>query len=359
MLERSCGWRRRALPIAALVAMILPVRAPAAATGREAPVTPGGSLTLETAGVLDGGVHNGAIGRALLYLDGSIKSGTLGWWHGGRMYASGLFIRDGGPIDVVGDVQGVSNVAAPPAARVYQAWFSQTFGASGLTAKAGLIDLNHSFVVTEDAANLLNSSFGIMPTITGNAPTSIFPEPGCGATVEMARGRWIGRVGLFQGDPARRFQPGDNGHMAVAEARCRAFGGDWTAGIWEHAGRGAGAGERWGGYLLVQHPLGTRRLNGFLQLGEASGSSAPVPNYLGAGFDFKGPVANRPDDHLVLGIARASIRDEDAETSYELGYLARLTGTLTLQPDIQYVTHPAGRRRDTLVAFLRLGLVFQ
>lgn len=338
---------------------MLPVPAPAAATGREAPITPGGSLTLETAGVLDGGIHNGPIGRALLYLDGSVDTGPLGWWRGGRMYASGLVIRNDGPADIVGDVQGVSNVAAPQAARVYQAWFSQTFGASGLTAKAGLIDLNHSFVVTEDAANLLNSSFGIMPTITGNASTSIFPEPGCGVTVEMARNRWSGRVGLFQGNPARHFQPWNNGHMAIAEARCRVAGGDWTAGIWEHAGRGAGAGERWGYYLLVQHPLGTRRLNGFLQLGRASGGSAPIPTYLGAGFDFKGPMANRPDDHLVLGIARASIRGEHAETSYEVGYLAQLTGTLTLQPDVQYVTHPAGNRRDTWVAFLRLGLVFR
>jgi porin len=210
-------------------------------------------------------------------------------------------------------------------------------------------------VVTEDGANLLNSSFGIIPTISGNVSTPVYPEPGWGAKLEMARGRWTTRAGWFLGNPARRSDPWHDGCLAIAEARYGGSGGSYTLGVWGHSAAAGGA-RRGGVYLLAQHALGTPRLKGFVQLSAAAGSAVEIPGYVGAGLDLSGPLATRPDDHLIVGIASASIRGERAETSCEFGYVARLTGRLNLQPDLQYVFHPGGSGPPTLLAMVRITL---
>lgn len=315
-----------------------------------------GTVALEAADVLQGGLERGVAGRTLMYLGTAVDSGMLGLPSGGRMHLVGALIGHRGPVDAVGDAQGASNIAAPDAARLYEWWGDWDFGASGVTASAGLMDLNRSFVVTEDGANLLNSSFGITPTISGNVPTPIFPEPGLGAEVAVVRGRWTTRAGLFQGDPSRRFSPWNNGSLAIAETRCAMAGGSCTFGVWRHTAAGTAGPGRHGFYLLVQHALGTPRLNGFIQLSGTAGAAAGIPRYLGAGFDLAGPLAGRPDDHLVVGMASAAIRGTRVETSYELGYVARVTGRLNLQPDLQYIVHPGGTGAPTWLAMVRATL---
>ena len=316
-----------------------------------------GGVTLEAAGVLHGGEEQGPARRALLALGGSADSAALGLGNGGQLHFSGVVIRDRGPVNPAGDLQGASNIAAPDAVRLYELWYDQNLG-HGIAAQVGLLDLNSTFVVVEDASNLLNSSFGVIPSISGNVPTPIYPEPAWGASIESTQGRWTSRAGIFQGDPTQRFQSWSGGLLATAETRYQTDNGSYTFGIWRHSDAATPAGHLEGAYLLIQHSLGSPRIRGFVQLGDDVGNEAKVPRYIGAGLDVAGPLASRPLDHLVAGIASASIRDQAAETSWELAYVVRLTRRIKLQPDLQYIVHPSGHRASALLATIRVNLSF-
>ncbi|HEV2301139.1 MAG TPA: carbohydrate porin [Stellaceae bacterium] len=131
---------------------------------------------------------------------------------------------------------------------------------------------------------------------------------------------------------------------------------------------------------------GERGLSGFARLGGAPADRNLVSFYADGGFGFKGPIPGRDDDNVVLGVAYAKISpdavasDESArllepglpvrsyETVIELTYLAKIIPGWVLQPDLQYVIHPAGGVpnpnggagpiRDALLLGLRTRLTF-
>ena len=57
-----------------------------------------------------------------------------------------------------------------------------------------------------------------------------------------------------------------------------------------------------------------------------------------------------------LGVETTAIGN--AETAYELTYVAKLTEHLSLQPDLQYIQHPNGYFPDATVGILRLHVEF-
>lgn len=87
--------------------------------------------------------------------------------------------------------------------------------------------------------------------------------------------------------------------------------------------------------------------------------------YIDGGIGFKGMIPGRADDTLTLGVAHSKISkdaaalDQDtlalngppypirnAETVYELSYIAQLTPWWSLQPDVQYIVRPGGNVPD-------------
>lgn len=87
--------------------------------------------------------------------------------------------------------------------------------------------------------------------------------------------------------------------------------------------------------------------------------------YVDGGIGLKGLIPGRADDTLILGIAHSKISkdaaalDQDtlalngppypirnAETVYELSYIAQLAPWWTLQPDVQYIVRPGGNVPD-------------
>ncbi|MBI4273526.1 MAG: carbohydrate porin [Rhizobiales bacterium] len=87
--------------------------------------------------------------------------------------------------------------------------------------------------------------------------------------------------------------------------------------------------------------------------------------YIDGGVGLKGLIPGRADDTLTLGVAHAKISkdavafDQDtlalngppypirnAETVYELSYIAQLAPWWTLQPDVQYIVRPGGNVPD-------------
>jgi porin len=112
---------------------------------------------------------------------------------------------------------------------------------------------------------------------------------------------------------------------------------------------------------------GDHGLNFFLRASAAPRDRNPVNLYFDTGLTFKGPIASRPDDTVGIGFAfgrispqaGASDRDlvtltgtpmpiRDYEAAIELTYQVQLTQDWSLQPDLQYITHPGGHVPNSL-----------
>ncbi len=308
-------------------------------------------LDTETVSVLHGGLRRGTLSDTVAMASVAVNTGRLGLWRGGRVAASFVGISSGQPsLHDVGDIQVMSNIAAPSAARMYELWVRQRLGGPGTELRAGVIDLNAHFAVVETAAVLLNASFGITPSISLNAPAPIFPKPGLGVMVSGGAAGWRGRVGVFQSNPAQRSTALDGGGMGIAEV---ALGGGalpalkvggWT---WRRQGDGPGPGSSGGTYAVVQSllgRLGPGRLSGFAELGSTPGRESVSPRFVGIGAALDGPLRGRPRDRLEAGIARAWIQGPGLgpETAWELTYLVHLAGGIHVQPDLQVITRPGG-----------------
>ena len=126
------------------------------------------TYTGETLHVADGGVDRGTAYLGNLDVDMEL---TFGEGDALRAYIYLLGNHGEDPGLLTGDTQGVSNIAAPPAARMYEAWVE---GESlGLNLRAGLYDLNSEFDSIETAALFAHSSFGIGPDFSQAGETDL------------------------------------------------------------------------------------------------------------------------------------------------------------------------------------------
>ena len=342
----------------------------AAAGDREAPS--GAALdwavkiTAESVTNLAGGVARGTVFDDKVLAVFSLDTGALGLWHGGSFLASVLQISSGLPSRrLVGDTQGVSNIAARSASRVNELWYAQSLGGAGPVVRGGLIDLNRFFAVVEPAQLLINSSFGILPTVSADTRASIYPQVGLGLMAGAARGPWTAQAAVFQGDPARRGAPFADGYLAISEVRHDAREASpgaiaWKVGVWTRRGAArATPADVNGAYAIAERRLSTGSFLPvalFAQVGWTGGHLEPVSSFLGAGVDVEVRRTGRPSDHLSLGFARAALRQPSgsAETSWEVAYFRPLLAQLAVQPDLQYVVHPAGLHANALVAIFRV-----
>lgn len=111
-------------------------------------------------------------------------------------------------------------------------------------------------------------------------------------------------------------------------------------------------------------------VSGFLRAGGVPNDRNLISFYADAGLVYKGPLSGRPDDKIGIATAYARVgehaRQLDAdigrfgdfyypirsgEAMIEMMYLAQLTPSFTLQPDLQYIIRPDGgvlNRDDSL-----------
>jgi porin len=354
--------------------------------------------------------------RVQLALDGDKLVGVPGL----TGFLDGLWIGGGQPSLFAGDAQGVSNIAAQPALRLYEAWLQYNTPRDRFSVLAGRYDLNTEFYHLRSASLFLNSSFGIGPDFgqSGFGGPSIFPNTSLGirfAYKPIPNG--VLRFAILDGAPIDPeggsrgpFDP-RNGVLLVAEAAFVIHGPDndkpfstrfrigrqsdlppyddkIAIGAWYYTAsfndlnaaavpsRREGDG---GAYLLLDHLLfeaandPKRRLLGFVQLGVANQLVNRFGFYVGTGLSFSGLVHSRPDDEVGVALAmarngspyiegqqEAGLPVTAAETAVELSYLAQIASWLAIQPDLQYVIHPNTdpRLRDALVAQLRFEIKF-
>ncbi len=369
-----------------------------------------------------GGARRGSTYTDNLHVQLMFDGERLAGMPGLSAYLDGLWIGGGQPDKLVGDAQGVSNIAGPAAVRVYEAWVQYNTPDNGLSILAGRYDLNTEFYRLTSAGLFLNSAFGIGTEFgqSGFAGPSTFPDTAAGVRLAYKPAQnTVFRLAILDGAPLDRQDGSPNpfdsrdGVLVVAEASfltrpstADAPRGDhrvrigrhgtllpyedkFAIGAWyytatldapgvlgEHSIQRHGEG---GAYLLFDRVLfqsandPNRRLTGFLQLGAANSLVDRFGTYIGAGFVMSGPLLVRPADEMGLAVAMARNGSSyleaqqqavspvaAAETAIELSYLAQVAAWLALQPDVQYVIHPNTdpRLHNAAVAQLRFEMTF-
>ncbi|MEI9964981.1 MAG: carbohydrate porin [Caulobacteraceae bacterium] len=166
---------------------------------------------------------------------------------------------------------------------------------------------------------------------------------------------------------------GRSGAMMIGEADLALASGVRVAvGGWGYTGRypllAAPAASREGQagvYGFVEGPLpGLSGWRAWVRAGRADPGVDVVAGYLGGGVVRTAPFAGRPDDQLGFAVARALIAADaqrvrglpDAETTLEASYALQARPWLVVQPDLQYVIHPAGA--PAIPSALAIGLRF-
>lgn len=339
------------------------------ASSRAAP-PPEGAIVLEGVytgdimGVAAGGIRRDQTFLGNLDLKAHLHGGPLVGWPGSLLFAYVLSTSGGRPSELVGDIQGVNNIAAPVAWRLYEFWFQQSLLQDRLSLLAGLYNLNSEFDAIESAGLFLNSSFGvgaefaqsgqngpsIFPTTSLALRAKFTPRPGFYAALAVLDGvpgdptdPASGRISLGRGDGAlivtelallsdAEEQPDPTEGRAVGGNLGRRIGrgetevsyrGKLALGAWAYTAQfedlvardalgdpirrtgNAGVyllGER----KLFRAPEQERGLAAFARVGISRADLNRLGSYAGAGLSFAGPFAQRPDDEAGIAIAIAN-----------------------------------------------------
>lgn len=357
-----------------LVATLMLSFAPIARASNAAPVHAWLSLDSEIADNLMGGITRGTRADHLLQVGLEIRGTALGLPRGGTLEGTFQYARSGHPsTSLVGDIQGFSNIAAPSRATLYTLWYAQRFDANHWTVRLGLISEDNYFDDVNSATTLINSSFGVQPTWSGDTVAPIYPIAGIGAMATWRSGAWTNRTGLFQADPTHRGSALHRGafwmdelayHPSAPGALICKFG------LWSYRPRRldpirGGASvmppATWGTYFSIEHRVlrsGPDAPVAFFRVGWSPHHTSPIPLGLQTGILIHAPLPDRPHDKLSLGIARVRIRGSGEETAYEATYVLALSRHVFLQPDLQYIAHPAGRYPSSVVFMLRVHVGF-
>lgn len=270
----------------------------------------------------------------------------------------------------MGDLQTADNIEAEPFTRLFEAYLSKMWekGGQSLALRFGLVDLNSQFDSVDPASLMLNSSHGIGPDLSrsGRNGPSIYPVTATGFTATWVKSpKWTFRLGLFDGvagSPSRpraflaeRLKARD-GLLVIGQTdwqltkRSRVEGGVWGYTAAQVGPSGGKAHDR-GAYISYEAPLGgLPRADFWVRAGFANSNAQPVASYLGGGVVQQGTISGRPEDRLGIALAHAILGGtaatvlglHHAETSVEVTYQLKLSRRFILQPDLEYVHHPAG-----------------
>jgi porin len=324
-------------------------------------------------------------------------------WSGATAYLYALRTHGGMPTEIVGDLQGTSNLQAPPALRIEELWLQQNLLGNRLSLLVGRYDLNSEFYRSQSGALFLNASFGIGPEIAQsgwNGPSTyphtafgvrmaVKPSPNLVWRTLISRQHLPDGVpptarggALFASELAFLHRPGTaavprDRRFRIGRGMPRPYSAKLAVGGWYYSGRFPAIadtvsdgtpvmidGAR-GAYLVGdlgiwrQHVLvpsdtaSARTLSVFTQLGLGDGRVWQTARYVGGGITMAGTLPGRTNDELGLAIASAQNGADwvqstptaaPSEIAWELSYLAQLLGWLAVQPDVQYVIHPGATR---------------
>ncbi len=331
-----------------------------------------------------GGIKTGSCYLGMANLRLTLNMQEAGWWKGGMFHVNAANTQGASPsLELLGDVQVASNIEAGNHSYIQEFWLKQQFGRFEIVA--GLQDLNVEFANSENAALFLNSSFGILPVISTNFSAPIFPLTTPGLTTKWQVTETIVLVNaMYDGSPTNfdfnpynvkwEFNSGD-GLLLVSEFQKKIavnqLSGTYKIGAYSHFHRGnkvipdSMQNQLFGFYFYADQKIweqNQRNAGGFVQVGYSPSADSFNKYYLGAGVNCTGFFSRKGKDVAGVAVAHAHFTGETKnETVVELTYRYQVTKNLFVQPDMQYIVHPAGTvemLENALAANFRFGFSF-
>lgn len=300
--------------------------------------------------------------------------------------------------DNVGDIQGVDNIEADNALRLYELWIMKQWRNGAVGLKFGFTDLNVDFDTQQVAALFINSSDGIGAEFgrSGLNGPSVYPVTTLALSgMVKPSDAWTLRAGVFNGVAGSPDHPGDfvalhisarNGALIVLQAEhagtsgVRTELGGWaytanfdTLHLVDDQGNPLRVARMRGVYGLIEGTITSdaaskHSLAGWVRLGLGDPVVERISGYFGFGLVDTGLFKGRDEDqtgiainHSVVdepGLPPTAVPVKRAETAIELTYRVQAKDWLSVQPDVQYVRHPNGDPTipSALVVGIRLSL---
>src|SRR5689334_4996527 len=153
----------------------------------------------------NGGVERGNVASGLLELGAAWTTDRL--IPGAFVTSTASMIHTtGGAISgrYVGDLQGLNNIEAPAALRLYELWSQVEFGSAGhMSTRLGFLDLNAEFDAPVTSAFFIGPPFGIGTDLaqTGENGPAVFPVTSLGIRLAGRLGGVGWRMAAFDGVP--------------------------------------------------------------------------------------------------------------------------------------------------------------
>ena len=324
------------------------------------------AFALTRGGIEPGGalIHHAEAGALL---DGERLIGMQGLTASVRLLASaGTALSE----RRVGDIQVISNIEAPRAVRLFEAWAEQRLLGGRLGLLVGVRDLNAEFYASEVAGLFIGAAHGIGTELaqTGLNGPSIFPVTALSVRADYVdpRGVYL-RAAAFDGvagDPDRPARTSlrltrQEGALLVAESGLERSDGAWrkaAVGAWRYTDSfdrigDASPSPSFGTYAVAERAWATG-MSTYGRIGWAN----PDVHQTGVAWALGATVSGwsaRPDDEVGIGVAAAhntspylrslrrdGERADRAEYVFEFTYRALISPHLSVQPDVQYVLHP-------------------
>jgi porin len=297
----------------------------------------------------------------------------------------------------VGDAMTVSNIDAPEAWRLYEAWLEWASASTDpWSVRFGFSDLNAEFDMSDSRSLFIHSTHGVGHELgqTGENGPSIFPVTSLAVRAAFAPAPgWRALVAVFDAVPGDPEHPSSNrirvnseeGALGIAELQ---WSGERVTklsfGSWRYTAefadlRATEAAPRptrddnvgaYGAIEVKLDPAGAEpNTLAFVRYGVANDAVNEFADSLGVGLRRRGLFAARPDDEFGVAYSRTRVGDAARETgaatgtprdgyeaALELTYRAPITPWLTLQPDVQYIFNPGADPAldDSLAIGLRL-----
>lgn len=340
----------------------------------------GGDYTMDWSVALKGGLSQRGVARGLLTQHLSFDPKPLLGIEGGQLFAQYIYRHGRNGSDDIGDIQGYSNIDADRLSKAEEFWYEQRLLADRIRIKAGQVDANSEFAFVEAASEFLNSSAGYSPTIL-DMPT--YPQPRLSlnlfayATTNFYVGGGVYGASVEDGaDFENPFGIFETGLTKPASDRLGAgrvaIGGWHSARAYDcfHGGSQEGAS---GFYAVAEQqvwredPKDAENKQGlalFAQYGFGDKDVSDVAHHISAGLRYAGLIPGRDDDSagLMCSYARLSRANGSPhahdENALEWYYRVQVTGCLSLQPDLQWISNPGGAPGDALVGTLRMKIDF-
>ncbi len=328
-------------------------------------------------------------------------------WEGGRLFVYGqnvhgqtLSQRDVGDLQLFSNLDStISDTDRPRYTAVAEYWYEQLLLDGVIRCKLGKQDANADFAYSDLGGDFVHSSFGLPPTI----PLPTFPSQALGAAIFYAPTEELSLgIGAYDGTPASGPQGvragfdtlGHNGAILLGQMQWMGQSGPFgqlpstvRAGGWYHSGDdlwvGVGGtptqyGDNWGAWLIGDQMLwkeeygteDTQGLGAFCMLSWTKQDRNVISDSFAAGLVYRGFFDGRDSDVLGAGIAVANLSEtfiadqallgnplEAYESATEVFYKYQLCPSMTLQPEVQIISHPGAAYRDAVLFGMRFEAV--